>query len=255
MINPRIIDSITGLSTYNAGINGGRLFEFSMVFNGYLLHHPAPKMLVLTLDPWSFELNKEMMDYSQFFPFIGRNKFVAENLSGIGKGTALRYLPFLDFIYMDDNIKTNALRGLAGRTEMKSWQFDYKGYLSTRPQCLDSITVWPGDTLLNPKMEASEIAKLQAMIETCRKKNIEMIITYAPEYRHRYQEKYLNFSKFILFVDDLTKKNGIPFYRDDNLSLGQNPCLFVNNGHTNVQGAIEYSQILGHRIRDLLTAN
>src|SRR5687767_14372588 len=48
-INPAIVDSITGLRSYNAAVEGGNLYEFKMNFDGYLQSHPQPKMVVLTL--------------------------------------------------------------------------------------------------------------------------------------------------------------------------------------------------------------
>ena len=35
-INPRIIDSILDINSYNAGVEGGNLFEFNMIFNAYV---------------------------------------------------------------------------------------------------------------------------------------------------------------------------------------------------------------------------
>ncbi len=54
LINPKIIDSVCGVDSYNAGIDGGNLFEFKTSFDAYLQNHPSPRLVVLNIDLHSF---------------------------------------------------------------------------------------------------------------------------------------------------------------------------------------------------------
>ena len=49
-IYPKIIDSICSMNTFNAAITGARISDFDMILRGYLVNHPAPKVLVLNID-------------------------------------------------------------------------------------------------------------------------------------------------------------------------------------------------------------
>src|SRR5437868_1512175 len=50
-IYPKIVDSITEARSYNAGVEGGNLYEFELSLKGFLYGHQSPKLVVLTLDP------------------------------------------------------------------------------------------------------------------------------------------------------------------------------------------------------------
>jgi hypothetical protein len=251
-IYPRIVDSITGLSSYNAGMEGGALTEFKMAFDGYLLHHPSPEMIVLSIDPSSFDISRQIFDPTQYFPFIRKNKFIEKNLTRVDKKTILlKYMPFLGFIYMDDYIKNNAIKGWAGQTELEPGQFDNKGFLSNGTKCIDTIKNITY-TVKTIRFDMKAIVMLNTIIDTCKKRNIRLMLTYAPEYRHRNQEFFDNFGDFADSLNKIAVNNSLSFYRDDSLPLCNDPCLFANYGHTNIAGAIAYSKILGQRIKSLL---
>lgn len=251
-IYPAIVDSVTGLSTYNAGTEGGVLPEFKMTLDGYLLHHPAPAMVVLTIDPGSFDISSQMFDPTQYLPFIRKNKYIEKSLANTDKKyTLVKYIPFIEFIYMDDYIKNNALRGFMGQTEILPGEFDNKGFLSNGTSCVSINNALPKTSNVNE--EAIHVFK--TMVDTCKKRNIKLVITYAPEYQYKYQEKFSNFKEVISIIENLTKTNNLPFYRDDSLDMAKNPCYFANYGHTNTRGAIVYSGILGQRIKGLLSSD
>jgi hypothetical protein len=123
-------------------MEGGVLSEFKMALDGYLLHHPSPAMIVLSIDPWSFDLSVRLFDPTQYFPFIRKNKFIAMGLNRLDKKSILlKYVPFLGFIYMDDYIKNNAIKGWTGQTELNPGQFDNEGFLSNGTKCIDTTKI------------------------------------------------------------------------------------------------------------------
>lgn len=253
-INPDIIDSITGLKSYNAGVEGGNLFEFELTLNGYLYHHPPPKLLVLTIDPFSFNSDREM-----FFPFQYFNVLDNPEVKKVFKNNKeykyffIKYMPFLRIIYYDDYTKSLAFRGLLGQNELSHLNFyETKGFASNGFQCVDTA-----ESLLKLQkvnIDKEYVEKLQNIIETCRKRNIQLFFTYAPEFDFRLQASFSNFSSFLQQVYSLARINNIPFFREDSLSMNNKPCLFANYGHVNTNGAIVYSEILGKRLSDSLSS-
>lgn len=250
-INPRIIDSITGLSTYNAGVEGGNLLEFKMTLDGFLVNHPAPRKIILTLDASSFNMENKFYNHTLYLPFLN-NKVIDTTLSRNGHWTLpFKILPFIVLTEIDDYSKKNAFSGLGGKNELDGEKFEYKGYLSNTNKCIDS-SLDKVYTQKKVKIDQEAISKLYSIIQTCKTRQIDLIIAYAPEYDYRFQRYVQNFSEFISMVERITTTNNLLFYRDDRLEICKEKCLFANYGHLNTIGAFEYSVILGRRLRDSL---
>lgn len=246
-IFPSVVDSITGLSGYNAGVEGGNFFEFKLTLDGYLAKHPSPKFGVLTIDCESFNLDKKIFFPVQYFQVL-QNPAIRKTFKDLKeyKLFFIEQLSFLRLIYYDDYIKNLAVQGLLGQNELSHGNsFQNKGYLSNGYTCTDTLTKYKTQKI---KLSKEGLEKMQAIIDTCKAKNIRVFLTYAPEYNFRYQSSFSNFDELVRIINDVAIKNNILFYRDDSLELCKNPCYFTNYGHVNTYGAIEYSKILGQRI-------
>ncbi len=249
-VNPRIIDSVCGVSSYNAGIEGGNLFEFNMMLQAYLQNHPAPKWLVVTIDLHSFVSDYTFFDHKQYFSFT-KNKVIHQYLNQNGHSTLqLKVFPFLEFTDYDDNTKGYFIKGLLGQSSIPDGDFQYKGYLSNTQKQIVS----EGSTLKLQTIEVSASRKkcLTDMIATCLNNNIKLVFTYAPEYKHTLQAAYSNSNEVFEYVQKIADKNNIPFLRDDSLEICTNPKLFVNAGHLNRDGADVYSRILAEQLKKFI---
>lgn len=249
-IMPSVIDSITGLRSFNAGAEGGGLLDFKMIIDGYLLKHPAPRYIVLTVDPTSFEAVSTVYNPVQYFPFLKMNSSIERTFSATGYRTFLiKHFPMFNFVYMDDYSKNNAFSGYRGKTEMAAGEFQDKGYLSNSNNCVD-LEKYTKDTItLAPAND--RIRMFQAIADTCNKRNIRLVVTYAPEYRFRFRGLIRNFNDFIDILNKNVYQNRLTLYRDDSLAMNVDSCLFRDVRHVNTPGAGKYSLILGQRLLEL----
>jgi hypothetical protein len=249
-INPSVIDSICNLSSYNAGIEGGNIFEFKMIFDAYLENHPAPKYLFLTIDLTSFNLTRKIFKHIQYYPFIN-NTVINNYLCNAGHNTThLHLLPFLEYTEYDDYTKNNCLKGYMNKNEILMGDFQYKGFLSNT-----SNSISDKDTsMITTTSTISELGKnlLQSILQTCKEKNIQAIITYAPEYKKGLQKHISNSTNILNVIHSISINNKIPFLKDDALAICNNPKLFANIGHLNRFGAQEYSKLLAEKINKLI---
>ncbi len=249
-VNPRIIDSVCGVNSYNAGIEGGNLFEFNMMLQAYLENHPAPKWMVLTLDLHSFVSDYNFFEHIQYFSFT-KNKVIHQYLNRNGHPTLqLKLFPFLELTEYDDNTKGYFIKGLLGQSRIPAGDFQYKGYLSNTQQQI----VAAGSPVKLQKIEMSESRKkfLADILTTCKKNNINLVFTYAPEYKQLLQAAYTNRSEVFEYINTVAAESNIPFFRDDSLSICNDPTLFVNAGHLNRKGADLYSIILAGQLKKVI---
>jgi hypothetical protein len=250
-INPRIIDSICKVSSYNAGIEGGNLFEFKMTYNAFLQNHPSPKLLILTIDLSSFNLQKKFFNYTQYFPFLN-NRVIDSSLSNNGHNTMTqKIVPFLSIVDFDDYSRSNAIKGLTGEgAQIAEGEFQYKGYLSNTNNFISSIKTSRAVSQIAVGEDA--INDLRDILEICKKNNTRLIFTYAPEFNFELQKQTSNSKQILAMISRIAKENNIEYMRGDSLGICSDPKLFVNFGHLNTKGAAEYSGILA---KDLLKNN
>ncbi len=250
-IDPQIIDSICHSNSYNAGIEGGNLYEFNMTLNAYLLNHPSPGYLILTIDLTSFELQKKLYNYVQYLPFV-QNKIIEKTLiENRYYNTLYKILPFLEFTYYDDYTRINCLKGFTNENEIPKGDFQYKGYLSnTNNTILSEDTTKYFSTI---EISPNGIDLLENIVKTCKSKQIKLIFTYAPEYKKGHQKHTVNSKEVFDVIKKNARKNNILFWEHDNLEICLNPHFFANIGHLNKEGAEIYSRILGNELNRILT--
>jgi hypothetical protein len=250
-VNPRVIDSICKADSYNAGVEGGSLYEMSRTLFGYLENHRPPEYLFLTLDLFSFHTSTKLFNYTTYIPYR-RNKVIRSMLRETGDYTVLHQtMPFLVLSDLDDYTKMNAVKGFAGKTEISEGEFHYKGFLSNSEETMDFDTTSSIKPLSDLIIDLLGVKILHEIIEICNKKNIRLVFTYAPEYKQGIQKAQRNVNQFFQLVEDIAKKNNIPYLRHDSLAICTDPALFANIGHLNKPGAEVYSAILGYEILKL----
>ena len=249
--NPRVIDSICNVDSYNAGIEGSNLFESYYMLKGYLEKHKSPEFIFLSLDLFSFDLSYKIFNYTIYLNYID-NKAINRMLAENGHPTfAYKYFPFLMLSDLDDYSRGNALKGFAGKTEILPGDFQYKGFLSNTAVTITNDTsalVKPVDTL---KIDPQAVVLLSEIISNCKERNIRLFLLYCPEYRSGLQKAYVNSGQVFHFMDSTAKVNRIGFLRHDSLSICNDPTLFANMGLLNRHGDEVFSRLWAEEIQKI----
>ncbi len=236
--NPKVVDSITHLSSYNFGVEGGNIIEMNLWLQVYLQNHNKPKMVVLDLPAFAFDTyHKKFYNPTIYFPYLD-NDIIFSTLLKYKQIGLYKYVPFLKFIEINDYDKSNAIKGLLGKHDKLSDSYTYRGFVE------NPIGKVPHDTTA---YKISEEAKeyLNIFIDTCKKKNIQIVISYSPEY---YDTDYRNMKSFFELVNEVSNKRQVPFWDYRNSELCRDSTLFANPGHLNKFGANLFSAVLAKDI-------
>lgn len=251
-INPSIIDSICHVSSYNAGIEGGDMYEFEMILKSYLLKHPPPKYLFLNIDMHSFTGDFKLFNYPLFYPYFNNNEIIKRYLLNNNYlSDAKIFLPFLRIADYDDNTKGLIIKSILGQIEISEGEFQSKGYISnTDVNILQATNTLSNSTLL---VNSHKVDCLDSIIKICNESKIKLILTYLPEYLKLYQKATINRVEIFDIVEQRIKSNKLIFLRDDDIELCFNPKFFANITHLNKEGAIFYSNYLANNLKLILT--
>lgn len=245
-INPKVIDSLTKLKSFNAGMDGANMYEFKTIIDAYLAQHPSPKYIVLGIDLFSFNIPRNLFNYTYYLPYF-KNKKIDSVLRQNEHYTGLyKFAPFMRITEFDDYTKSNAFKGFAGKTEISPGQIEYKGFLSLENEGLANKTINIPEEKMH--IDSNAVKYLSQIVEECKKRDIMLVFCYAPEYKTMWQNKISNPKEVFNLITEIAVKNKIEFFRDDSLELCNNPDLFYNVRHLNTKGANIYSAILARNI-------
>ncbi len=246
--NPRIIDSVTGMNSYNAGIEGGSMMELDIVLNGYLETHPAPKLVVLEVAMLSMDVDKQIVSNPTFYFNHLQNNAVYNRLNQSWKYTGfLKYLPFLRLAQFDDLNRSYGIKGLIGEKE-PLFGDTYKGYAENTSQVISDTVTSNATGCAWVKYSEKGNQFLSQVLSSCQKKKIPIIVMYAPEYK-RMNYECPDGHRVIAGIDSICRSFNIPFWNYLNNPICNNRLLFANISHFNKRGADVFSAMLAEDIR------
>lgn len=250
-INPHYVDSICKVNSYNAGVEGGGMYEFEMMLRAYLEHHKAPKFLFLNFDMHSFTGDPKIFNYPVYYPYYSKNNIIKQYLLDNKNLNQCKIVfPFLQITDYDDNTKGFFLKGLLGRTEIQENDFQYKGYISNTDVTLPPV-VTPL-TKVNLSINQLMVNCFERIIKICEENNIRLIITYLPEYQRMYQKSTNNRDEIFKIINNRVLRNKLLFINHDEINICSNPKYFANITHLNKEGAREYSEFFANSIKDII---
>ena len=106
-INPYYIDSVTKLNSYNFGIGGAGAADILLTSTLYLQQHPAPKLVVISLNLSTLLKNDILKTRYQYLFFLG-NDTINKYMRQAGFLTTLvKIFPFLKYSFFDEYNRTS----------------------------------------------------------------------------------------------------------------------------------------------------
>ncbi|MBL0343587.1 MAG: hypothetical protein IPP71_23660 [Bacteroidetes bacterium] len=184
-IDPAIISKETGLTCYNAGLNGGCIVDFNILLKAFLINHPSPAYLIVHVDDFTFETQR-ISELPRYFPFIS-NPVIYDNLVKYEKTLFyVKYFRFIRLMYYNDLLKwigLKAILGIGARNEYKlingyrvnrsKWTAYYEERRTERTEFVKN---------LNPiqEFDPEGVKLFMEMIDLCKTNNIKLLFSSSP---------------------------------------------------------------------------
>lgn len=243
-IDPFMMDSITGMKCFNFGLDGNTIIEASMILNAYVERHPPPKIAVLNVDLFTLSVEKEstLRDFTVFLPYKS-NPSVRSTLNEfLSFEKKLSFFSFLTPAFYDDFKKFMAFKHVANPAGNPD-KILVRG-------CNFYDDKWEGNDLpveLEYTITAKGMNMLKSFADVCRQKNVQLVMTYAPQ-THEYTIATKKFESFLQTMDSLSHKNNAVFLDYSCMDICDNRKYFKSHAHLNRAGARAYTQKLAEAI-------
>lgn len=236
-VDTKICDSITGLSFYNGGISGATAFEMYSALEGYLEVHPPPKYLLLGIDLGIMVEKRKLYTPIFYLDFLN-NGSIYNSLKEVDKLTPFyKLLPFLKIINMNDDLRSEAVKGLLNKR--KPFDFNYKGFSrigSRIGRFNDKI-----NTRDSIKADIYNNTYLSNIVSICKENHINVIFFSGPDYNHFYEKSYPNYGNLLSSIKDFANIRNIPFLNFNNPAINSKKENFIDDIHLNEIGTKKFS--------------
>lgn len=246
--DPRIIQSITGLSAFNIGRNGSQTDMQLAVLKTYLKHNRKPRIVLHNLDAFSFVMTREVYDPGQYMPYLGEND-IYDALRKINPEVwwKCKYLPLYGYVADDMRLDwTLGPLGICGWSPRErffqgfnprtgKWTEDFAKFQEANP---DGVSF---------QIQPAGVQVMEDLIHVCRENGIVLIFVYSPEYRG---VQSLTRNRLDIFNEfqKLSENNGVLLWNFSDWEYADNTEFFMNSQHLNAEGAEIFSADLSRRL-------
>ncbi len=248
---PPVIDSMTGLRSYNIGMTGATMPFIRASLEAYLVNSKAPEYVVLNLDIHSFTDSPDtIFDFPRYFPYLSNPALLKGLQEADHRFTAFRWLAPYSMPYFNAHYLDASLRGWTNKPGNYDAAYT-RGWAPSLPNDsigdLDTITIRP--FVSEPPAFIWE--NLDRIDSICKKNNIRLILVLSPIFP-RLDKQMLNaFECKMRFRSYATSKE-LAF-----IDLS-GCCLFDKRyysdpAHLNPAGAREFSLDFSGEVRQYLS--
>ena len=248
-INPYYVDSVTKLNSYNFGYGGSDMQDIMLTCNIYFQNHPAPKLVILSLDKGGFTRNETLKTRFHYLYYLD-NDTISKHMHEAGFLTQLiKFVPFTKYSFFDEYNRTSLF--LKGR---KYPAFDHnihKGFFNIHQHMNKAYGHVYNNTTGSDTLWEPAINYFRNAVSALQKKGSMVVFVSPPEKRSSRNEmtafKKVADSIFTHIAREYHVRylhfENDPFYKDD---------YFVDDIHLNEPGTRIYSIQLGDSIKSIL---
>jgi hypothetical protein len=242
-INPSIITDSLKVEAYNLGMTGHR-FHMHQLRHDLLLEYSQPKLIIYSLDLFSFQKRKGLYNPDQFLPYIRNNETISERIKGYEGYTAADHqIPLLRFYGKKAAIvhvfksffrkwPPSRVKGFEGLNRAVTANFD---------------TLSPGVI----KLDTQAVREFEKFIADCTARNIRVLLVYSPEYV-KAQHITKNRAEVIGLYRTISERTKVPFIDYSQHPISFDKKNFADQTHLNARSANAFTALLVKEIRPLL---
>lgn len=241
-----IIDSITGLDSYNISVDGRCIDAEVTIYNFYRRHCPKPKLIIQNVD-WGTLQMSNGYEREQYLPYLRSDKLLFNEIKDREDFTwADRCIPLMRYAGYHETIK----EGLGLPTKMARPENIDKGFIATDKEW-DGAAFRQIDTLgltVNPK--AVDI--FDRYLARCQAEGIQVVMVYAPFYIGATRKMGPAADTMFALYQSFADRYGCQILNYTYDSLSYDTLNFYNASHMNRRGAEQFSLKLAKDLKAIL---
>lgn len=236
-----LIDSFTGLRSYNAGMTGAVMPLIASTLEAYLENSKAPKYVILNLDIHSLGDNTDTVyKFPRYFAFLDNEKLYDGLQERDGRFFWFKYVPLYSMPYFSNRYLSNSVRGWMNKPT--KYDADYEQGFA--PSIIDT-TLGDLDTakmkVSSPEIPNAVWEGLDRVVQTCKDNDIQLIVVISPLF-HRQEAVLPTYQGSFNLFQSYCSKQTVPFLDLGHDSIRFDKSMYSDPAHLNKTGAQAFTR-------------
>lgn len=251
--DPRVIQGVTGHTTFNLGRVGSQTDVQVAVLKAYLEHNKKPQLIVHNLDAFSLVTTSKVYEPAQYVPYLDDPELYQSMRQIDPEVIKSRYIPLYGYVVEDMNFTwILGVKALFGYSPKQNY---FQGFFPRDKEWTDEFEKFKAG---NPRgmsfaVEPEGIEALQELIQLCQRGGIRLIFVYSPEYSEM-QSLTINRAEIFTRLRELAVANEVPLLDYSAWKYNGDREYFYNSQHLNAAGAALFSDDVAKRLKTYLAS-
>lgn len=244
--DPYIIDSITGLQSYNLGMGGYSVNVELMKYRYFLHYNPQPQYIIYDVDHLLLQIDTAVHQHQseQFLPLFYDGS-IRHDLMQVGYSWTDAYIPMVR--YWGYQIQNK--RGILEALNLKHYHDypSYKGHCPD-PDPWDPVRLHITDSVPY-RVDKEAMRMFEMFVNECNVRGAKLIFVTSPIY-YSYVEMSPVWNQYIAYMDSIAQANNIPYFNYMNHSICHDSTMFNAGVHLTPEGTKRFSEILSNDMKN-----
>lgn len=248
---PPIIDSATGLRSYNIGMTGAVMPFIAASLDAYLENSAPPKYVILNLDLHSLgDATDTVYKFPRYFAYLNNTELYKGLAQCDSRFTAFRWISVYSMPYFGTKYLSNSLHGWMNiRTD---YDADYvQGFAPSIPDYKTSQMDTMRLIQTNATPSDNIVAALDHIREVCDSNNVQLLFAISPLF-YRQEDAAIGYEKSKSIIKSYAESYDLIWIDMDQDSIRFRSAFYSDPAHLNKQGAMVFSRHFCEAIRQYI---
>lgn len=251
--NPKIIDSICGVNSYNLGLGGYPFNAQIAAYHCYKAHNRTPKVIVQQVDFITLSMMHDIRhqhDSERFFPTV-YDPTMRKELKRLGYGFMELYCPTYRYFGYQKVIKDGLLEFLKVKHYVE--RPAYKGFSPERGKW-DGTNVAAMDSIMGT-LDSEAMAIFENYLAECKKDGVYVLLVNSPVYAPT-TKKVKNMDEVNKYFENVAQSFGYKYLNyTENYDLCNDTLNFCVSVHLNSNATDKFSTDFANDVLSLGVSN
>lgn len=251
-IDPFVFDSVKGSNSYNFGFYGAKINHSRMMVSRYLHSgHPAPKEIILLLEPYILDSLSKINFPIQYYPYYEDTAIYNYVSKYDPEIKLIKRFPFIGITKYNDYLKSLGLTGVffPGRTTSAPTK-GFEPLNGSHIAEVERTAVLTDDPLNMPLKHVTKegLQCLEDICKMCLNANVRLVFVMPPTFLSEKIRKKYDVRKFEEALQPFLAKYNVTLLDHTGIDLCKKGELFFDGHHLNKTGAGLYTRILANAL-------